>query len=100
MKNACGLLTFIIKVDRIEQIETFCESLKHIFMAVSWGGHESLIIAKCAGMERDQFDVANKEHRMIRIYCGLEEGAYLISDLQQAFEKNRCCYSLSFYMSL
>ncbi|MEO6668716.1 MAG: PLP-dependent aspartate aminotransferase family protein [Ferruginibacter sp.] len=87
MTNACGLLTFIIKAGSIEQIETFCESLKHIFMAVSWGGHESLLIPKCAGMERDKFDVNNKEHRMIRLYCGLEDAGYLKSDLQQAFEK-------------
>ncbi|MEO8768469.1 MAG: aminotransferase class I/II-fold pyridoxal phosphate-dependent enzyme [Ferruginibacter sp.] len=86
MKNACGLLTFIIKANNIEQIEIFCESLKHIFMAVSWGGHESLIIAKCAGMEREKFDVNNKEHRMIRIYTGLEEPQYLINDLAQSFE--------------
>jgi cystathionine beta-lyase/cystathionine gamma-synthase len=87
MKNACGLLTFIIKVESIEQIEIFCENLQHIFMAVSWGGHESLIIPKCAGMESSQFDVNNKEHRMVRLYCGLEEAGYLIGDLQQAFEK-------------
>jgi cystathionine beta-lyase/cystathionine gamma-synthase len=87
MKNACGLLTFIIKANSIDQIETFCESLRHIFMAVSWGGHESLIIPKCAGMERSRFDYNNKEHRMIRVYCGLEEAGYLIDDLQQAFEK-------------
>ena len=47
MSGACGLLTFIIKADTVEQIEIFCESLKHILMAVSWGGHESLIIPKC-----------------------------------------------------
>ncbi len=87
MKNACGLLTFIIKAGTIEQVEKFCESLKHFFMAVSWGGHESLIIPKCAGMQREMFDANDKEHRMIRVYCGLEEPDYLIADLQQAFEK-------------
>ncbi len=87
MKNACGLLTFIIKANGIEQIEKFCESLKHIFMAVSWGGHESLIIPKCAGMNKDEFDANNKEHRMLRVYCGMEDADYLIKDLGQAFEK-------------
>ncbi|MEO7523426.1 MAG: aminotransferase class V-fold PLP-dependent enzyme, partial [Ferruginibacter sp.] len=53
MKNACGLLTFIIKTNSIEEIERFCENLRHIFMAVSWGGYESLIIPKCAGMNRN-----------------------------------------------
>ena len=44
MGGACGLLTFIIKAKNIETVELFCESLKHILMAVSWGGYESLII--------------------------------------------------------
>ncbi len=87
MKGACGLLTFIIKADTITQVEKFCEDLQHIFMAVSWGGHESLIIPKCSGFKPDEFDAANKEHRMLRLYVGLEEPEYLIKDLEQAFEK-------------
>ena len=86
MKGACGLLTFIIKADNILVIEKFCESLQHIFMAVSWGGHESLIIPKCSGINRVDFDAANKEHRMLRLYVGLEDAEYLIKDIKQAFE--------------
>jgi cystathionine beta-lyase/cystathionine gamma-synthase len=85
MSGCCGLLTFIIKADGVTQIETFCNSLQHIFMAVSWGGHESLIIPKCSGMPREDFDAGNKEHRMIRLYVGLEEAAYLIKDIEAAF---------------
>ena len=85
MSGACGLLTFIIKADNIIQIEKFCESLQHIFMAVSWGGHESLIIPKCSGIQPGEFDATNKEHRMLRLYVGLEEPEYLIKDLEQAF---------------
>ena len=87
MKGACGLLTFIIKADTITQIEKFCESLQHIFMAVSWGGYESLIIPKCSGIQPAEFDANNKEHRMLRLYVGLEEPEYLIIDLEQGFEK-------------
>ena len=87
MQGACGLLTFIIKAETITQIEQFCENLQHIFMAVSWGGHESLIIPKCSGINRDEFDAANREHRMIRLYVGLEDPEYLIRDIEQAFEK-------------
>ena len=86
MKGVCGLLTFIIKAGTVEQIEKFCEDLQHIMMAVSWGGHESLIIPKCAGMERYEFDPSNKEHRMMRLYVGLEDPAYLIRDLSAAFD--------------
>jgi cystathionine beta-lyase/cystathionine gamma-synthase len=87
MSGACGLFTFIIKADIITQIEKFCEDLKHFFMAVSWGGHESLIIPKCSGIQPGDFNAANKEHRMLRVYVGLEDPEYLIKDLDQAFEK-------------
>ena len=87
MSGACGLMTFIIKAENIMQIENFCNSLKHIYMAVSWGGHESLIIPKCSGIKRESFIAASKEHRMLRLYVGLEEPEYLIKDLAQAFEK-------------
>jgi cystathionine beta-lyase len=85
MKNACGLLSFVIKADTVEQVERFCETLQHFFMAVSWGGHESLIIPRCAGMKREDFDQRNAEHRMIRMYVGLEDADYLIKDLGGAF---------------
>ena len=87
MQGACGLLTFIIKADSVQQIENFCEALKHIMMAVSWGGHESLIIPKCAGMKRERFNAEHKDHRMIRLYVGLEEAAYIIDDLEGGFAK-------------
>jgi cystathionine beta-lyase len=87
MSGACGLFTIIIKADTIHQIEKFCEDLKHFFMAVSWGGHESLIIPKCSGIQPVDFNAANREHRMLRIYVGLEDADYLIKDLEQAFDK-------------
>jgi cystathionine beta-lyase/cystathionine gamma-synthase len=87
MGGACGLLTFIIKADRMQQVEKFCEDLQHIFMAVSWGGHESLVIPKCSSLQPGEFDAANREHRMIRLYAGLEDPEYIIKDLQQAFDK-------------
>lgn len=86
MQGACGLLTFIIKANDIHTIETFCNSLKHILMAVSWGGYESLIIPRCAGIKKEKFNPSNKEHRMIRLYVGLEDPDYLINDLSQALD--------------
>ena len=86
MSGICGLLTFIIKADSIDAIETFCNSLKHILMAVSWGGHESLIIPGCAGIKREAFLASSREHRMLRLYVGLEDADYLIADLEQAFK--------------
>lgn len=84
MKDAGGLLTFILKTRKREDIIRFCESLKHFMMAVSWGGHESLILPKCASIRPTDFEPANPEHRSIRMYVGLEDPGYLISDLDQA----------------
>ena len=56
-------------------------------MAVSWGGHERLVIPKCAGIASADFDVDNRDHRMMRLYVGLEDAEYLIKDLGQALEK-------------
>lgn len=87
MRGACGLLTFTLKEGTMHSITTFCESLQHFLMAVSWGGHESLILPRCAGLKPEDFDAANMEHQYIRMYTGLEEPSYLIKDLEQALGK-------------
>jgi len=87
MKGACGLMTMVLKTNSRNEIVKFCESLQHIMMAVSWGGHESLVIPKCSGIPVADFDASNPEHRYVRLYVGLEEADYLIKDLDQAFKK-------------
>ncbi len=85
MTGACGLLTFVVKANEIDQIERFCNSLQHILMAVSWGGHESLIIPKCSGIKKEAFIASSKDHRMLRLYVGQEDTAYIIADLERGF---------------
>jgi cystathionine beta-lyase/cystathionine gamma-synthase len=87
MKGACGLMTMVLKTKKREEIVKFCESLQHIMMAVSWGGHESLVIPKCAGTPVPDFNPSNPEHRYVRLYVGLEDAGYLIKDLGQALER-------------
>jgi cystathionine beta-lyase/cystathionine gamma-synthase len=87
MKGACGLFSFYLKESvSLENIEKFCESLKHILMAVSWGGHESLIIPGCASIKPGEFNPSDEAHRIFRLYCGLEDADYIIADLEQAFD--------------
>lgn len=86
MQGVCGLLTFVIKAKNISTIETFCNKLQHILKAVSWGGHESLIIPRCAGIKAEKFIPSSEEHRMLRLYCGLEDPGYIINDLERGFE--------------
>jgi cystathionine beta-lyase/cystathionine gamma-synthase len=88
MKNAGGLISFFVRAGKRQEIVRFCESLKHIMMAVSWGGHESLILPRCTGLEDHEFDPKNAEHRMLRIYVGLESPEYLIQDLDQSFRSS------------
>lgn len=84
MQGACGLLSFYLDVEKIKDIVTFCESLKHILMAVSWGGYESLIIPGCASVKEKDYDITKKSQRMLRLYVGQEEPEYIINDLSQA----------------
>jgi cystathionine beta-lyase/cystathionine gamma-synthase len=85
MKGACGLVTIVMKAERMEEVVTFCESLRHILMAVSWGGHESLAIPKCASLDPSAFNPKDREHKMVRFYFGLEEPDYLAADIGRAF---------------
>jgi cystathionine beta-lyase/cystathionine gamma-synthase len=80
-------MTLILKAESRDEIVRFAESLQHILMAVSWGGHESLIIPKCAGIPVADFDASNTEHRMVRLYVGLEDPHYLLNDIRQALAK-------------
>lgn len=87
MRDAGGLFSIVLKTDSVLGVEKFCNSLKRFFLAVSWGGHESLVIPSIVGFPPDQFDPANPNHRLIRFYVGLEDPDYLIADLKQALEK-------------
>lgn len=83
--QGCGsMFSFTLKDPSIQKIETFCEKLQHILMAVSWGGHESLIIPSIAGVSKQDYDTGNIRHQLIRMYAGLEDADYLIRDLEQA----------------
>ncbi|HEY8783115.1 MAG TPA: aminotransferase class I/II-fold pyridoxal phosphate-dependent enzyme [Mucilaginibacter sp.] len=83
--QGCGsMFSFTLKNPSIQKIETFCNKLQHILMAVSWGGHESLIIPSIAGFAKEDYDPNNSRHQLIRMYAGLEDADYLIKDLEQA----------------
>lgn len=87
MRGCGGLFSFYLKTDQIEDLERFFNELKCFTMAVSWGGHESLILPYCAF-----YNVPGKPNppipaNLIRLYVGLEEVDWLIGDLEQALEK-------------
>lgn len=87
MKNAGGLFSIVLRATTLQQVEMFCNSLQRFFMAVSWGGHESLVIPSAVSIRPEEFNPAEERHRLIRLYVGLEDVDYLISDLKQALER-------------
>ena len=87
MTGACGLFTIVLKQSTEQKIIQFCESLKTFLMAVSWGGHESLVIPKCAGLAEGEYDPLNESHQYIRLYTGLEDAEYLKNDINLALNE-------------
>ena len=87
MQGCGGLFSFTLKNASFKTIETFCDNLQHILLAVSWGGHESLVVPSIASLTVEEYYQTNERHQLIRMYVGLEEPQYLINDLQQALAK-------------
>lgn len=78
MKMPMGMFTVSLKNKDIPTIKKFCESLQSFLIAVSWGGHESLIMPKCAFVSE-----TDPQANMIRFYIGLEEADFIIEDLEK-----------------
>ena len=76
-----GMFTAALKTRNVQEIKRFCESLRYFLMAVSWGGHESLIMPRCGFVRPDDPQVS-----MIRFYIGLEEADVLIDDIESALQ--------------
>lgn len=62
-------------------MEYFCNSLKRFLLAVSWGGHESLIMPRCLNMPAGSTEAG---YNLVRFYIGLEDPDLLIEDIRQA----------------
>jgi cystathionine beta-lyase/cystathionine gamma-synthase len=86
MQGCGGLFSFTLKNSSVANIETFCNNLQHMLLGVSWGGHESLVYPTIASISPDGYNPINELHQYIRVYIGLEDPHYLISDLEQAFK--------------
>ena len=84
MDGQPGLFSVLFKADSIQQMEAFIHRLKRFLIAVSWGGHESLVMPVCAfhGMPGGQDSPL--PWNLVRFYIGLEEPEVLIEDLDQA----------------
>lgn len=79
-----GLFSVYVKSDAIAAIEAFCEQLRFFKMAVSWGGHESLVMPACAFYDSDYSGMRKYPANLIRFSIGLEDANVLIGDMQQS----------------
>lgn len=86
MRGSGGLFSILLKADKREQVEQFVKGVEHFLFAVSWGGHESLIVPFIA-----LFDIPNHPNpdvpwNLIRFYIGLEDTDFLIKGLESGFQ--------------
>lgn len=81
MRAASSLFSFEPKRQELDRIVRFVEALQIFQLGVSWGGHDSLVVA----LRGQPLGYPEPRH-CIRLYCGLEDPRDLIADLEQAFE--------------
>lgn len=85
-----GMLSFRIKGGK-EAAERFCTHTKIFTLAESLGGVESLIEVPASmthmGIPKEQREAAGVFDDLVRVSCGIEDGADLTSDILQALKK-------------
>ncbi|MBX2902094.1 MAG: PLP-dependent transferase [Chitinophagales bacterium] len=81
-----GLFSIQLKAQSTDEVELFVNNLKAFLLAVSWGGHESLVFPVCAALPKGNYN-SHLPFNLIRFYCGLESSDFLIADLKQALNK-------------
>ena len=85
-----GMLSFRIKGGK-EAAERFCQETQIFTLAESLGGVESLVEVPGsmthAGIPREQREAAGVFDDLVRMSCGVEDGADLVDDVRRALEK-------------
>ncbi len=86
MRGCGGLFSVQFKTETQARMEQFVHRLKRFLMAVSWGGHESLIMPSVGF-----YNIPGKPEPALpwtfcRFYIGLEDPGWLWEDLEQALE--------------
>jgi len=86
MRGCGGLFSVQFKTDSMEKMEAFVHRLERFLMAVSWGGHESLIIPTIGFYNIPGKPNAALPWTFVRFYIGLEDPEWLWEDLERAME--------------
>jgi cystathionine beta-lyase/cystathionine gamma-synthase len=86
MRGCGGLFSVQFKTPALENMEQFVHRLRRFLMAVSWGGHESLIIPTVGFYGIPGKPEPTLPWTFCRFYIGLEDPEWLWEDLEQALE--------------
>jgi cystathionine beta-lyase len=86
MRGCGGLFSINFKTDSPEKMEAFVHQIKLFLMAVSWGGHESLIIPTIGFYNIPGRPNPILPYTFCRFYIGLEDAEWLWEDLEKAME--------------
>ncbi len=86
MRGAGGLFSMLIKADSIPKAEAFFNKLERFLLAVSWGGHESLVVPTVAFHGVPGRQDSPHPFNLVRFYIGLEDPDWLLADILQALE--------------
>jgi cystathionine beta-lyase/cystathionine gamma-synthase len=86
MKGAGGLFSVLFKTTEMKNVENFFHRLNRFLFAVSWGGHESLIMPFCAFHNIPGRKNSPYPWNLVRFYIGLEDPEWLMEDLEKAIE--------------
>jgi cystathionine beta-lyase len=84
MTGAGGLFSVYLKTETLAEAEAFFHRLKRFLLAVSWGGHESLVMPSAAFYNIPGRPDTTVPFNLVRFYIGLEDPEWLIEDLEQA----------------
>ncbi len=86
MSGTGGLFSIMLNAANIKEVENFVHRLKRFLLAVSWGGHESLVLPFCAFHEEGADNHGLRPWQLVRFYIGLEDPDWLMEDLAMALE--------------
>jgi len=84
MSGCGGLFTVEFDYPDIETLLQFVSKVKRWKIAVSWGGHESLMLPMAALYNLPGRDNPNIPWNYVRFYVGLEDWQYLLEDIETA----------------
>lgn len=86
MRGTGGLFSAYFKTDDRKKMEAFIHRLERFLLAVSWGGHESLIMPSLGFYDIPGREDSTVPWNLVRFYIGLEDADWLWADLEAALE--------------